>query len=68
MLVTDVCMRVDPFHGEITRRWLDPVPAVDHELVDEQDIASLTNTVLASGLWRLHTWQGMSVCGHSVRS
>jgi len=33
MLVTDVCMRVDPFHGEITRR-LDPVPAVDHELVD----------------------------------
>jgi catalase-peroxidase len=30
--------------------WQDPVPAADHELVDEQDIASLKAKVLASGL------------------
>ncbi|TRW76534.1 catalase/peroxidase HPI [Mycolicibacterium sp. 018/SC-01/001] len=30
--------------------WQDPVPAVDHELVDESDIASLKATILASGL------------------
>jgi catalase-peroxidase len=30
--------------------WQDPVPAVDHELIGEQDIASLKAKVLASGL------------------
>ncbi len=30
--------------------WQDPIPPVDHELVDEQDIAALKATVLASGL------------------
>ncbi len=30
--------------------WQDPVPAVDHPLVDEQDIAGLKAKVLASGL------------------
>jgi catalase-peroxidase len=30
--------------------WQDPVPAVDHELVNEQDVAALKATVLASGL------------------
>ena len=30
--------------------WQDPVPAVDHELVDEQDVASLKEQVLATGL------------------
>ncbi|MGZ4726916.1 MAG: catalase/peroxidase HPI [Acidimicrobiales bacterium] len=30
--------------------WQDPVPAIDHELVDEQDIAALKTTILASGL------------------
>jgi catalase-peroxidase len=30
--------------------WQDPVPAVDHSLVDEQDVASLKKSVLASGL------------------
>ncbi len=30
--------------------WQDPVPAVDHELVDEADIAALKATILASGL------------------
>lgn len=30
--------------------WQDPVPAVDHELVDEQDITELKALVMASGL------------------
>ncbi len=30
--------------------WQDPVPAVDHELIDAQDIATLKSRILASGL------------------
>ncbi|MFM0362877.1 catalase/peroxidase HPI [Paraburkholderia sediminicola] len=30
--------------------WQDPIPAVDHALVNEQDIASLKQKILASGL------------------
>ena len=30
--------------------WQDPVPAVDHQLVEEQDIAALKARILASGL------------------
>ena len=30
--------------------WQDPVPAVDHELINTQDIADLKNKILASGL------------------
>jgi catalase-peroxidase len=30
--------------------WQDPVPAVTHELLDEQDIAALKGKILASGL------------------
>jgi catalase-peroxidase len=30
--------------------WQDPIPAVDHPLVNEQDIAALKDKVLASGL------------------
>ncbi|MDH0897259.1 MULTISPECIES: catalase/peroxidase HPI [unclassified Pseudomonas] len=30
--------------------WQDPIPAVDHALVDEQDVAALKAKVLASGL------------------
>jgi catalase-peroxidase len=30
--------------------WQDPVPAVDHELIGEQDVAALKATILASGL------------------
>jgi catalase-peroxidase len=30
--------------------WQDPVPAVDHELIDEEDIADLKAKILASGL------------------
>jgi catalase-peroxidase len=30
--------------------WQDPVPDVDHELIDEQDITALKDKILASGL------------------
>ena len=30
--------------------WQDPVPSVDHELIDAQDIAALKGKILASGL------------------
>ncbi len=30
--------------------WQDPIPAVDHKLIDEQDIAILKEKILASGL------------------
>ncbi len=30
--------------------WQDPIPAVDHELIDEKDVADLKAKVLASGL------------------
>ncbi|MFC9999074.1 catalase/peroxidase HPI [Nocardia sp. NPDC127526] len=35
---------------EETLLWQDPVPAVDHELVDAADIAALKEQILASGL------------------
>ena len=34
--------------------WQDPVPAVDHELVGEQDVAGLKAKILASGLSTSH--------------
>jgi catalase-peroxidase len=34
--------------------WQDPVPAVDHELVGEQDVAALKAKILASGLSTSH--------------
>ncbi|TIT70834.1 MAG: hypothetical protein E5W56_22565, partial [Mesorhizobium sp.] len=30
--------------------WQDPIPAIDHELVSEVDIAALKAKILASGL------------------
>ena len=30
--------------------WQDPIPAVDHPLINEQDVAALTTNILASGL------------------
>jgi len=30
--------------------WQDPIPAVDHELIDAEDMASLKNQILTSGL------------------
>jgi len=30
--------------------WQDPIPAADHELIDDEDVASLKGKILASGL------------------
>jgi len=44
--------------------WQDPIPAVDHALVDEQDIAVLKRRILASGLpvshWVSAAWASAS--------
>jgi catalase-peroxidase len=39
-----------PLVPQETLIWQDPIPEVDHELVDDQDIASLKASILASGL------------------
>ncbi|MDE2428708.1 MAG: catalase/peroxidase HPI [Burkholderiales bacterium] len=39
-----------PLVPKETLIWQDPIPAVDHPLVDEQDVAALKKTLLASGL------------------
>jgi catalase-peroxidase len=39
-----------PLVPKETLIWQDPVPAVDHPLIDEKDISALTAKILASGL------------------
>ncbi|QXV56756.1 catalase/peroxidase HPI [Amycolatopsis sp. TNS106] len=39
-----------PLVPQETLIWQDPVPAVDHELIDDADIAALKEKLLASGL------------------
>jgi catalase-peroxidase len=39
-----------PLVPKETLIWQDPVPAVDHKLIDEQDVAALIAKILASGL------------------
>ena len=39
-----------PLVPKETLIWQDPVPAVDHKLIDEQDIVALRDKILASGL------------------
>jgi catalase-peroxidase len=39
-----------PLAPSETLIWQDPIPAVDHALIDAQDIAALKSTILASGL------------------
>ncbi len=39
-----------PLVPQETLIWQDPVPAVDHELVDDADVAALKEQVLATGL------------------
>jgi len=49
----DMGPRVRYLGGEVPKEellWQDPIPAVDHPLVDAQDVAALKAKVLASGL------------------
>ena len=39
-----------PLVPKETLLWQDPIPAVDHPLIDEQDVAALKTKVLSSGL------------------
>ena len=39
-----------PLVPKETLTWQDPIPAVNHELINDADIASLKSTILASGL------------------
>ena len=41
---------VGPFVPAEPQLWQDPVPAVDHDLIDDADIAALKATLLSSGL------------------
>ena len=41
---------VGPWVPSEVQTWQDPVPAVDHELVTESDVADLKQQILASGL------------------
>lgn len=55
MLTTDLALKEDPVYlgDEVPQEallWQDPVPAVDHPLIDEQDIAQLKCKILESGL------------------
>jgi catalase-peroxidase len=45
-----VCRYLGPEVADEQLIWQDPVPAVDHPLVNAQDIAGLKSTVLSSGL------------------
>ena len=45
--------------------WQDPIPAVDYELIDEQDIADLKGKILASGLVDLGAgFNRLGICVH----
>ncbi len=39
-----------PLVPQETLIWQDPIPAVDHELIDAEDVAALNSQILASGL------------------
>ena len=41
---------VGPEVPEVLLPWQDPIPALDHELIDDADIAQLKGTILNSGL------------------
>jgi catalase-peroxidase len=64
MLTTDLALRFDPAYEKISRRflehpdqfadafalWQDPIPPVNHPLIDDRDVESLKTKILASGL------------------
>jgi catalase-peroxidase len=39
-----------PLVPQEVQAWQDPIPAIDHPLVDDNDVAALKSTILASGL------------------
>ncbi|MFN2349771.1 MAG: catalase/peroxidase HPI [Thioalkalivibrio sp.] len=41
---------IGPDVPEVALMWQDPIPEVDHELIDARDISSLKKTILDSGL------------------
>ena len=45
-----------PLVPKETLIWQDPIPAVDHPLIGEQDIAELKAKILASGLIGVRSW------------
>jgi len=45
-----VCRLLGPLVPAEPQLWQDPVPPLDHELIDEADIATLKGRLLASGL------------------
>ena len=56
---------------EETLIWMDPVPAVDHELIDDADVASLKQKLLDSGLSTARlvatAWASASTFRHTDR-
>ncbi len=46
-----VARYLGPEVPEVELIWQDPVPELDHELVDEQDVVALKARILDSGLW-----------------
>jgi len=45
-----VCRYLGPLVPKVDLIWQDPIPAVNHPLVDERDIAALKAKILASGV------------------
>jgi catalase-peroxidase len=45
-----VCRYLGPLVPKETLTWQDPIPAVDHPLIDAKDIDSLKASIMASGL------------------
>ena len=48
--IPQIIRYLGPLAPNETLIWQDPIPAVDHPLIDEQDVAALTAKILASGL------------------
>src|SRR5678815_3076941 len=50
MCIRDSSRYLGPEVPKEPQIWQDPVPAVDHALIDEKDVASLKEKILSSGL------------------
>ena len=62
---------IGPDVPDETPIWMDPVPAVDHELIDDADVASLKRKLLDSGLSTARlvatAWASASTFRHTDR-